>query len=897
MADLRWERVKEIFDVALRHSPKERPKFLDEICAGDQTLLREVESLLSSFDDAESFMEKPLVDEMAEATTIKKAVFGKGQRLRHYEIVEQIGAGGMGEVYLAEDTRLGRRVALKLLPAASVSDQEANNRLWREAQAAATLDHPHICAIHEISEAEGCSFIVMQYIVGETLADKLRRGKMNLPEVLDIAIQVADALEEAHAHGIIHRDIKPANIIVSDRGQAKVLDFGMAKFAAENLEAKSRAGTANALSRSGAIMGTVPFMSPEQVRGEQLDRRTDIFSFGVMLYEMSSGRQPFARETEAETISAILRDEPALAEMPDELRSIVRKCLMKYRRQRYQTARDLQADLRETQRRFGTGASAPATTEMLVAQPSDGKLTDSETDKRQKRTTSSARHLLGEIKRHGPASIAVLIILLLAIGGLVVWYSSNRSAKSPEPANTTASATSTRIASIAVLPFDNLSGDPAQGYFADAMTEALISNLAQIRALRVISRTSVMRYKGSNKLLPEIARELNVDAVLEGSVQKSGGRVRITAQLIHAMTDAHLWARDYERDLTEVLKVQSEIARVVASEIQIQVTAEERERLASARSINPQAHEAYLFGRFHSRKNNAQDWAQAIEHFQRAIGFAPDYAEGYAGLSDALLQQALFAVRPANENVPPARAAALKAIELDEQLAEARIALGNVKYYYDWDWAGAEKEFKRAVELNPASSIAHMSYGHLLHTLGRHDEAIREGQLAVQLDPLSAEAYTALGRFLYRARRYEEALLVFQQAVQLEPRSVGANTRLGSVYAELGRYAEALAVYEKAKGAAPSVEDLQDVIAYVYARMGRKEEARRMVSRLKAFPIDIASVYAVLGDRDEAFRVLQKAIDERNQQIVVLAEDPTLQNLHSDPRWKALVRRMNFPAE
>jgi eukaryotic-like serine/threonine-protein kinase len=400
MSNEKWEQVKEIFEAALRHRPEERSKFLDEICADDETVRREVESLLSSFDHAESFMEKPIIGEMAEATTIKKTVFDKGQCLGHYEIIEQIGAGGMGEVYLAQDMRLNRRVALKVLPAASLSNQEANQRLWREARAAAMLDHPHICSIHEISEADGCNFIVMQYVVGETLAEKLKREKMNLCEVLNIAIQVTDPLEEAHAHGIIHRDIKPANIIVNDKGQAKVLDFGLAKFSAENLIAKSKVTTAKPLSKSGAIMGTVPLMSPEQVRGKRLDARTDIFSFGATLYEMSCGRSPFAGDTDAETISAILRDEPSWAEIPDPLQPIVQKSLMKKADERYQTAQDLLADLRQLQKRLEMEMEPSAAPEKFGVPTLGGKLTDAQKGLKQTRPTSGAQYLVSEIKRH-----------------------------------------------------------------------------------------------------------------------------------------------------------------------------------------------------------------------------------------------------------------------------------------------------------------------------------------------------------------------------------------------------------------------------------------------------------------------------------------------------------------
>ncbi len=890
MPNEEWQQVKEVFDAALRHKAEDRPAFLDEVCTNNETVRREVESLLSSYED-DSFLEYPLVGKVADAVLEERTALAGGAWLSHYQIISKLGAGGMGEVYLAEDTRLSRRVALKFLPAASPFNQEANKRLWREARAAATLDHPNICAIHEIAESEGCNFIVMQYVEGETLAERLKHKKLNLSDVLNIAVQVADALSEAHAHGIIHRDMKPANIIVNEKGQAKVLDFGLAKFTVENVEAKSQVITAKLSSKSGAIMGTVPFMSPEQVRGRRLDARTDIFSFGAMLYEMICGCSPFARETDAETISAILRDEPFFGEIPVEIQPILQKSLMKNADERYQTARDLLFDLKSLQKRLQLETDGSVAPGRYGVSTSDAEFPGAQTGRQQARPTSSAEFIVNEIKKHKVASLIVLSFLLLAIGGLGWQRLSNRSAIAMLPAS------ATEIKSIAVLPLENLSGNPAEEYFADGMTDALINNLAQIRVLKVISRTSAMRYKGSNKSLPEIARELNVEAILEGSVHRAGGRVRVTAQLIHAATDTHLWARDYERDLTDVLKLESEIARAVADEIRIQLPAEERARLASARSVNPQAHEAYLLGRYHSGKNSAQDYEQAIEHFQRAIRLAPDYAEAYAGLSEALVQEAVFGIKADKENVPLARDAALKAIELDEQLAEAHTALGNIKYYYDWDWAGAEQEFKRALELNPASLIAHIGYGHLLHSLGRHDEAIREGQIAVQLDPLSAEAYTALGRFFYRARRYEEALPVLQRAVQLEPRSLGANSRLGSVYAELGRYEEALAVYQKAEEIAPSIEGWRDVTAYVYARMGRKEEARQMVSGLKAFPIDVAGVYAALDDKDEAFRILEEAIEQRKQQLIVLKEDPTLENLHSDPRWKELLRQMNFPTE
>jgi TolB-like protein/DNA-binding winged helix-turn-helix (wHTH) protein/Tfp pilus assembly protein PilF len=482
------------------------------------------------------------------------------------------------------------------------------------------------------------------------------------------------------------------------------------------------------------------------------------------------------------------------------------------------------------------------------------------------------RHQLVYVR---PAILAVAL-LLIASAAVIVYRHFAASAADP----------SQPIRSIAVLPLENLSDDPAQEYFADGMTEALISSLARIRALKVISRTSVMRYKGTRKSLPEIAKELNVDAVIEGTIQRSGGRVRVTAQLIRAATDTHIWANNYERDLTDVLKLQSDVARAVADEIRIQVTAEERERLASARSVDPQAHEAYLLGRYYFSKGNPTGWKQAIENFERAISLAPDYAAAYAGLSDTWLNRGIFELNFKTTDAS-ARAAALKAVGFDEHLAEAHISLGNIKFNYDWDWAGAETEFSRAIELDPGSLRAHSDYGYLLMAVGRHDEAIREGRIAAQLDPLSSETQSALGRFYYRARRVDEAVPHLERAVELEPASIGARFKLGEAYIQQGKYEEAIRAFK----------DDRLGISRAYALTGKQREARQMVRTLKEPPISIAAVYAALGDKDEAFRILEKAVDDRSAHLVYLKEDPPLRPLHDDPRWKALLRRMNLPPE
>jgi TolB-like protein len=499
--------------------------------------------------------------------------------------------------------------------------------------------------------------------------------------------------------------------MITKSGQVKMMDFGLAKWIDEKQEDQSKAETQSQLTGEGLVLGTIPYMSPEQVKRERLDARSDIFSFGVVLYEMIAGKRPFAAGSAAANASAILTEDPLplsrySPNIPTEVERIVRKCLEKDRNRRYQMIQEATIDLENAQR--------------------DSK--------------EFQRTYAGGVSQQRKLRFVGLTFALIAIA-LASSILLTRKPALNEP----------QIKSLAVLPLENLSGDSTQEYFADGMTEALINNLAKIRALRVISRTSVMRYKGTRKSLPEIARELHVDAVIEGSVQRSGDQVRVTAQLIHAETDANIWSREYERDLTDVLKLQSDVAQAVANEIRIQVTPEERNRLASARTINPEAHEAYLLGRHYTEIGNEQSWKQAIQYFEQAIQLSPDYAPAHAGLSRAWLQLGIFGAK-LREVESSARAASLKAIELDN-LAEGHTTLGNIKYYCDWDWSGSEQQFKRALQLNPGGLDTHIAYGHFLMVLGRHNEAIKEGELGVQLDPVSAESRTALGRFLYRGRK------------------------------------------------------------------------------------------------------------------------------------------------
>ena len=611
-----------------------------------------------------------------------------GKSFAHYHILEKIGAGGMGEVYRAHDEQLNRDVALKVLPPRDLADETARVRLLREARAAAGLNHPHICTIHEVGEAGGRAYIAMEYIDGSLLSAMVVQGRLPHEQALRYGVQLAEALEHAHARGVVHRDLKSANVIVTPEGRVKVLDFGLAKRLDErDVEAtRSRAS----LTQPGAVIGTLAYMAPEQLRGEPADARSDIWALGVVLYEMVAGRRPFHGQTGYEVSSAILsrRFAPLPGDVPAALRAVIEHCLEKDPGRRYPRASEVRVALEAIQ--FG------GTTDQLLPRRAP----------RRKRT----------VRRK-------------------------------------------RMQSLAVLPLTNLSRDPEQEYFADGMTEALIADLAKIRALRVISRTSVMRYKATDKSLPEIAEELNVDAVVEGSVLRAGQQVRITAQLIHAATDTHLWAESYERDLQDVLLLQSEVARTIAREIQVAVTPEEKKRLASARPVNPEAHEAYLKGRFHWYKLTRESLDTAMEYFQLALEKDPQYASAYSGIASAWAARGEIGVLPPQEAFPKAKAAARKALELDDSLPEVHVSLATIEAIYGWDWAIVEREFQRALQLNPNHAEAAFFYADFLLYVGRSEEWSSNVERALALDPLNLILQCFYGWHLLYLKRYDDAIL------------------------------------------------------------------------------------------------------------------------------------------
>ncbi len=786
-----------------------------------------------------------------------------GQTLGHYRVVEKIGAGGMGVVYRAHDERLDRDVALKVLPAGTLADEAARKRFCKEALALAKLNHPNIGTLHDFDTQDGVDFLVMEYIPGVTLSDKLAGGALPEKEIARLGVQLAEGLAAAHEQGVVHRDLKPGNLRLTPDGRVKILDFGIAKLV--------RPATATAATESftetQAVAGTLPYMAPEQLRGEQADHRSDLYSFGVILYGMATGRHPFQEKLATALADDILHKPPAPPgrlnpELSPRLEEIILKCLEKEPENRYQSAKELLVDLR----RLG----APTSLEVVPAP----------------RRLGTRR---GAVLVAGIGLVAILAMLF----GLNVRGWRER---------LLGRAGTSRIRSLAVLPLANLSGDPEQEYFADGMTEALITELAQISALRVISRSSVMQYKGKQKPLPEIAKALNVDAVVEGSVQRAGKRVRITAQLVDARRDRHLWAQSYERDLSDILTLQDEVARAIATEIQVKLTPHEQTRLASARPVNPEAHEAYLLGRFYWNTRTQEGLEKALAYFQQALEKDPHYAPAYAGMADYYSILPFYSRSTPKEVFPKAKAAALKALEIDNTLAEAHAALAYTMAYYDWDWAGAEREFKRAIELNPNSNTAHQAYSRLLSVTGRPEEAQAEMQGAQELDPLSLLPLGNMAMLSYFGGQYDLAIKQLQRTLELDPNFPVAPWGMGLAYEQKGMYEEAIAAFQRAESIAGGSPNVAASLGHAYAVSGRRREAEKIIAELKeqskkkyVSSYQIALIYAGLGEKNQAFAWLQKAYEERSTLLAYFEMDPRLAPLRSDPRFQDLLRRIGLP--
>lgn len=788
-----------------------------------------------------------------------------GRIVGHFKIVSKVGQGGMGVVYLARDERLERDVALKVLRDGLLADEAARKRFRKEALALSKLNHPNIALIYDFDSHGGLDFLVMEYVAGTSLAERLEDGALSEKETASIGSQLAQALEEAHEHGVIHRDLKPGNVLLTAKGRVKVLDFGLAKF----LHTADLGATAS-LTQTHAMTGTLPYMAPEQLHGEAADACSDIHAVGLILYEMATGQRAFRDELPSRLIDAILNNPPipprnVNQKICPELERIILKCLEKDRENRYQSARELEIDLRRL--------SAPSATTSV-------------------RPPKAANR--SPLRKALMAALGCGLLAAILVGFNVGGSRDRLVGRAHAP----------QIRSLAVLPLENLSRDPDQEYFADGMTDAVITNLAKIGALRVISRTSVMRYKRSQKSVPEIAKELNVDAVMEGSIARSGNNVRINAQLIQAATDQHLWAESYERDLHDVLRVQEEIARAIAREVQVQLTPQERALLTKARPVDPEAYELYLKGRYFWGKRNQESNKKAIALFHQAIDKDPAYPSPYSGLADCYI---LFGISfdvgslSPTQAFPEAKSAAEKAIQLDDTLADGHNSLAYTKLLYDWDWAGSEAEFKRAVQLNPGYTNAHHWYAHYLLASGRQEEALAESRKALDLDHLSPIINVHLAWHYIYTRQYDRALDQLRKTLELDPNYSLANWYLGWVYEQRGQYPEALQSMRKAQELLQSNSALVADIGHVYAMSGNTNDALKVLAQLKEAskrtyvnPFEVALIYVALGKRSDAFQWLDRAYRERSDMLIYLNADPRLDSIRSDPQFADLARRVGL---
>lgn len=839
----RQQQIDALYHAALGQPAGRREAFLLEATGGDEALRLEVESRIAEQAEKQS---------NHEWTGGGDAGLTEGSAISHYRVSERVGAGGMGIVYRAHDLRLDRDVALKVLPAGRFANETARSRFRTEALALGKLNHPHIGAVYDFDSQAGLDFLVLEFVPGITLARKLASGALSEAEAMSLGAQIAEALEEAHEHGIVHRDLKPGNVVVTPKGQAKVLDFGLAKL----LQPVDEQATTDDLSSGGAGAGTLPYMSPEQLRGQSADPRADIYAAGTMLYEMSTGRRPFTAKLPTALAADIQVQKPTEprrlnSRISPAFEQIILKCLEKDPGERYQSAKELLVDLRRARR---------------------------EPEGHEPRTRGSRRRW---------AVVAAGLAVALALGLYTaerrswLWFKGTRGKMT-----------------LAVLPFENLNHDPQEEYFCDGLTDEMINQLGRLmpQRLGVIARTSAMRYKGTQKRADEIGRELGATYLLETSVRREKGRVRIATQLIQARDQTTLWTETYEYDVAGVLALESDVTGRIASSLALQLLPQQRARPVTT---SAEAYDAYLKGRYHWHRGSVEDRRKARQYFEQAVQIDPNFASAYADLAGYYWGTSDF---PPAEAMPKAKEYARKALQLDDTLPQAHVALAGVRLNGDWDWAGARTEFERAIMLDDNDAEAHRRYSNYLLVSRHFDEALAEVQRAQALDPLSLAASVNVGWTLYFARQYDRAIEQCRKALDLDANADGAHACLGWSYRAKGLRDEAIAELERAVALTNRDPSRLEGLARAFAVFGRKEDATRirkeLASRAKQTYVPtyyFATISAALGEEKEALSELDRTLSERDVFAVWLDVDDVFDPLRGDPHFQELLRRVSFP--
>lgn len=853
MTPERWKQIDQIFEAALELSVDKRSMFLEQACAGDDELRKEVETLLSSEHQAGSSIDRSPKLIAANLVAQSKGKLSGALLTGRYQILSPLGAGGMGEVYRAKDLRLGRDVAIKVLPETFAANPDALSRFEREAKAVAALSHPNILAIHDFGSDNGVSFAVMELLEGKTLRQHIQGFGLPWRKAIEIALPIVEGLSAAHSKGVIHRDLKPENIFLTNDGQIKILDFGLAQLKPVTSEQElSNAQTESQLTRAGIVMGTVPYMSPEQLRGQAVDARSDIFSFGSVLYEILTGKSPFARETQAETIAAILDYHPTTlsqTEIPIELSQIVEKCIQKNADQRFQSSHDLALALKNA-------------------------------------LTAPVLHSEVPKQRFSVWKWFLLPVIFAIIASSIYLFTTRG-----KP-----------FRSLAILPFANASANPDAEYLSDGISESLITNVSQLPNLKVMARDTVFTYKNKQVDPRKVGRDLNVEAVVTGRVLQQGDTLVIYAHLVNVADGAELWGRQFNRKIVDILAIQEEISNEISNNLRLKLTGEQKKLITKHNTENPEAYQLYLRGRYHWYKSTPEDYEKSIQYYQQAIQKDPGYALPYAGLADNYASMAYDEVLPPEQACKESRTATQKVNEIDNTLPEAHYSLGNTAVICDWDRVVALKEFRKVFELNPNLSYARRFFGLFFRRFGQWQEAIMQGKKAQELDPLSPETTSALATTYYWMGNYDEAIVQYKKAIDLDSNFANAYDGLADIYARKKMYPEAIQNEQKYLRLAGDDEGSEalgkDFEANGYQK-ARQLQFERLLQLWKntaeeqyVSPFTFAVIYTQLNNKDQAFYWLEKAFQERSPRLLALERDPQFESLRSDPRFSDLVKRI-----